>query len=215
MIYIYDLLLNWDEVKYYNFFEWKDDDELEYVKKIPVFRISNFLDLVNSNIRVEHSFLKRIYNKTEIYNTKFSEKVEYCCIFCNEQLNKAIAIEFDENGKSIYRSNISFFDLDDVLNLGKKINSFKLDFVVLSSFVDDDIYLTRLEKGKKKYLIKEINISYEENNYDKLKFIYYELFNEECENIDFIKEKLIDSLNNNFNDKHEFIFNLIKTPKFL
>lgn len=215
MTYIYDLLLNWDEVKYYNFFEWEDDDEIEYIKKIPVFRIKNFDDLIYSHIKVDDSFLSRIYNKTEIYNNKFFEKIKYCCLFCSDNLSKVIAFEFDDDGKSIYKSNVSIYDLEDIFNSVRKTNSIKLNYIILSSFIDEDIYLTRLEKSKKRFLVSEIDKSYKENNYDKLRYIYYELFDEECENIDFIRNKIISSLNNNFNDKHDLIYTLIKTPKFL
>lgn len=215
MTYIYDLLLNWDDTKYFNFFEWEDDDEIEYVKRIPVFRISNFDDLINCHIKVDNSFLERIYNKTEIYNNKFCEKVKYCCLFCNDELSKVIAFEFDDDGNSIYKSNISIYDLDDVFDCVKKISSFKLDYSILSFSLEEDIYLTRLEKSKKSFLIREIDKTYKENNYDKLNYIYYELFDEECENIDFIRDKIISSLNNDFNDKHELIYSLIKIPKFL
>ena len=32
MIYIYDLILNWCRDKKYEFFEWKENDEIEYIK---------------------------------------------------------------------------------------------------------------------------------------------------------------------------------------
>ena len=38
MIYVYDLLLNFQDVdRLVEFFEWSDDDLLEHIKKIPLF----------------------------------------------------------------------------------------------------------------------------------------------------------------------------------
>ena len=52
MVYIYDLILNWCRDRKYEFFEWKENDEIEYIKKIPVFKVRNFNDLFNwGNIR--------------------------------------------------------------------------------------------------------------------------------------------------------------------
>ena len=84
MIYIYDLVLNWSNKKRYEFFEWSNNDEIEYIKKIPIFRIDNFDEVVNYNFKVNSSFLNKILYKTEVYNNNSIDKVEYCCIFCDE-----------------------------------------------------------------------------------------------------------------------------------
>lgn len=215
MIYIYDLILNWNDYKRYDFFEWYDNDGIEYMKKIPIFRISNFDDILDSCIKVNKEFLNRIFKKSEVYGNKKIEIVEYCCVFCDEDLTKSIAIEFNDEGESIYRSNIYFLDSDDVFELAKKIATLKLDYKILYSCRDIDCYLTRKEKEKKKYLINEVNYAYNDKNIDKLKYIYYELFGLEEENGDLMRKKIINSLHNNFNYKHEQIYNLIKTPNFL
>jgi len=215
MIYIYDILLNWGDLKKYEFFEWEDNDEIEYIKKIPIFRINNFEDVFNNKIKVKKEFLNKIYNKSEVYGNKKIEKIEYSCIFCNRELNKVVAIEFDEEGESIYKSNIYFCDLEDVFNLSNKLKSFNLDYELIYIFDVDDRYLTRNELIKKKYLINEIMFSYKENNLDKLKYIYFEMFGKESEDIDFIKEELFRSLENEYNYKHDIIYNLIKIPNFL
>lgn len=215
MIYIYDLILNWSDLRKYEFFEWNDNDDIEYIKKIPIFRINNFDDILDNNIRIQKDFLSQIHNKTEVYGNKKIEKVEYGCVFCDRDLCKAIAIEFNELGDSIYKSNIYFYDLDDVFELGSRIEPFDLKYKVTFSNKIKDIYLTRVERKKKKFLVNEINSSYRDNNIDKLKYMFFEVFGEESENIDFIKNKLLDSLNNNYNSDHEKIYNLIKIPNFL
>ena len=75
MIYIYDLILNWSDKRRYEFFEWEDDDEIEYVKKIPVFKINDFDNVLNYTIRVEKDFLSKIYNKSEAYGNRKTEMI--------------------------------------------------------------------------------------------------------------------------------------------
>lgn len=206
MIYIYDLVLNWSNKRRYEFFEWNNDDEIEYIKKIPIFRISNFDKVINNSLVVDKTFLDKIYNKTEVYGNKTISKVEYCCLFCDEILTKAIACEFSDDGKIIYSSNIYFLDLDEVLELAKKIKTIYLEGKIIEKEIFDNLFLTRLERRKKKILLDDINISYQNKDIDKLKYYYYELFNKECENIEEIKKKLINSLNNIYNSKHDELY---------
>ena len=212
MIYIYDLILNWSDRRRYEFFEWEDEDEIEYVKKIPVFRIDNFEGILDSNIRVSSDFLENICNKAEVYGSQRTEKIEYACVFCNKDLDKAIAIEFSDSGESIYKSNIYFLDLDDIFNIGSRLESFKLNYELLYNTRDKDYYLTRKELLKKKYLVTEINNSYMENNLDKLRYIYYELFDKDNSNIEKIRDELLSSLDNDYNYLHDNIYNLMKIP---
>lgn len=214
MIYIYDLILNWCRNRKYEFFEWKDNDEIEYIKKIPIFRVRDFDSLYNNDIKVNKDFLDKIYNKSEVYGSKKVDKIEYSCIFCDEDLNKAVAIEFNEEGYSLYKSLIYFYDLEDVFSLGKKINILELDFSIVEENKVNDIYLTREEINKKKLLINEINNSYNNNDLDKLKYFYYEIFGVEIEDINIIYNKLISSLNNNFNYKHNIIYDVVNIPNF-
>ena len=63
MTYIYDILLNFtDENRIIEFFEWDDSDNLEHIKKIPVFRTSSkqLSELLNNQIIVEKEFLNKI-----------------------------------------------------------------------------------------------------------------------------------------------------------
>jgi hypothetical protein len=214
MIYIYDLILNWCRNRKYEFFEWKENDEVEYIKKMPVLKIKDFDNICNNDVKVGNDFLEKIYNKSEVYGSKKIEKVEYACIFCDEFLSKAIAIEFDMNGCSLYKSFIYFYDLDDVFDLAKKTDLLELDFSVIEINNDEDKYLTREEIDRKKLLINDINNSYKNNDIDKLKYFYYEIFGKEIDDINVIYNNLINSLNNEFNYKHNVIYEVANIPNF-
>ena len=65
MKYIYDLLLNFqDSERVFEFFEWSDEDSLEQVKRVPLFRISSFdmNSFLSSKVKVDSNFIKQIYN---------------------------------------------------------------------------------------------------------------------------------------------------------
>jgi len=215
MIFIYDLVFNWSEKRRYEFFEWNDDDEIEYIKKIPVFKIDNFDSLLNNTICVNKEFLNKIYNQAEVYGSRKAEKIEYAGLFCNSDLSKAIAIEFNDMGTSIYKSNIYFLDMEDVLDVASHCQEFHLNYQVLYLGNNSDCYLTREEIIKKNFLINEINSAYRDNNVEKLKYIYYEIFGKEEANNNILRDSLVKSLENEFNSNHEKLYNLIKMPYFL
>ena len=63
MIYVYDIILNWtDEDKIYEFFEWELNDDLEHIKKIPLFKIDSntFDDILNYEVKTNDIFLNKI-----------------------------------------------------------------------------------------------------------------------------------------------------------
>ena len=139
MTYIYDLILNWCRDRKYEFFEWKENDEIEYIKKIPVFKVRNFNDLFNNDIRVGKDFLDKVFNKTEVYGNKKIEKVEYACVFCDDELSKAFAIEFNDEGENLFKSIVYLYDLEDVFILGKRLDLLDLDFVVVDKREEKDM----------------------------------------------------------------------------
>ena len=214
MVYIYDLILNRCRDRKYEFFEWKENDEIEYIKKIPVFKVRNFNDLFNNDIRVGKDFLDKVFNKTEVYGNKKIEKVEYACVFCDDELSKAFAIEFNDEGENLFKSIVYLYDLEDVFILGKRLDLLDLDFVVVDKREEKDIYLTREEVKKKKLLVSEINDSYNRNDIDKLKYFYYEIFGKEIDDINVIYNNLNNSLNNEFNYKHNVIYEVVNIPNF-
>ena len=61
MVYIYDIILNLtDDNRILEFFEWDQFDNIEHIKKIPLFRVNtSFIDdLINYEIKIEEDILK-------------------------------------------------------------------------------------------------------------------------------------------------------------
>lgn len=41
MKFVYDILLNLNETRVYDFYEWSEKDSIEFFKRIPIFKIDN------------------------------------------------------------------------------------------------------------------------------------------------------------------------------
>ena len=69
MNYYYDIILNWSEKDFYNFYEWNDFDYLELIKKIPFIKIKHksLIDIWSNNIKINSEFLNGL-NKEDAIN---------------------------------------------------------------------------------------------------------------------------------------------------
>lgn len=187
MKYIYDIILNFNE-RLYEFYEWNDSDSIEYIKKIPIFKVSNevFSDLKNNKSVVNTEFINSIYNKCDVYCNYGIGRIEYACIFCMD--DDALAIEFNEKGESIYISDLYIDEKNDILSYIKKLNIYNLEYKKMNKY--KEYLVTRKELSMIKFIKREINLIYKCDNLDKLKYIYYECFNKIEENISKINSDL-------------------------
>ena len=99
MIYIYDILLNFN-TSLIEFFEWEENDLIKYVKKLPIYKVSDdFLyNLVKNEIKVSDDFLNEIKDKT-LFEEK-SEEFKYCSLLTNNKI--VLGVLFNEFG-NVYR----------------------------------------------------------------------------------------------------------------
>jgi len=116
MINVYDIILNWtDQNKAYDFFEWDQNDDLEHIKKIHLFKVDYRLmhDLWYHTVKIDALFLESILRKTEVFFNKKIEKIEYGCLFSDGY--KVIAVEFASDGTSIYKSSLLLDEEEEIL----------------------------------------------------------------------------------------------------
>ena len=200
MKYIYDIILNFNE-KYYEFYEWNDSDSVDYIKKIPIFKVSNEVirDLKVDKIEVDNDFINEIYNKTEIYTNTGISKLEYICLFCSD--DTCIAIEFNHKGISIYKSDLVIDEKLDIVNYLLQTKPIKLKYKILN--YTKNKYITRKEANMINFIKRELKDI--KNNYDKLKYLYYECFNKTIEN----NSKMIIDLEKYIENNPTKIFNLL------
>lgn len=207
MNYIYDILVNFnDGDRLIEFFEWNETDLFEHIKKIPIYRISSkqMQEICNNKIILDKEHLIRIKSKTQLYN---NADIKYALIVTD--LNKAIALEFNNQGEVISRST---FLLDEEESIIEEAYNFKEELLKyeLSDEYKIDYYLTRKELFKKNYLLKELNFLEKNKDYEKLNYLYEEIFKKD--NLTYKERilRLIENIKNNYNFKHNELYEIIR-----
>lgn len=204
MDYIYDIVLNFNK-EYYNFFEWNKRDNIINIKKIPLFLIENdiFKMFKYNNVTVSTDFINLIKDKTYTYSrTKIGQAV----LFTNGK--EVIGVLFNDNGNLLKRSSLLLDEEDEVLN---EIGSSKTFNIEIDKCVKNKISsLNRSQREKKSFLIKYIN---KEESSINLKYLYYDYFEMEEDDINKIKSTLIKEVKCNWNNKLDTLFETVRLFK--
>ena len=207
MKYIYDIVLNFNK-QYFNFFEWNINDNIINIRKIPIFKISDkfYFDIKNYSIKLDTDFVKSIENQTLLY---LGNNHQNMCLFSNSK--EVLGVMIDKNGNVIKRSSLLFDEEDEALELFEELKTTKIEYTI-GSKIENNEFICRLEKSQKEKIIKTINELFNNQNISVLKYLYFDLFEEEKNDITYIKNRLINSLNkNNSNiERLNTIFSIIK-----
>ncbi len=209
MLYIYDILLNWCRDKLYDFFEWEKTDKLEHVKKIPLIRVERGLinKLSTETIKLDESFPSKIYNLTEIYNSKNVTKVPYA-ILLTDGLS-ALAIKLDKSGNIKFRSKLLVDEEEEILCFCNRLDKYKLKYTEKPGNTIED-FTTRNEKKIRTFLLNDIETTYKKKDYEKLKYLYNEYCGITTNNMELIYNNLIESIHYEINSGHIKIYNLLQ-----
>lgn len=210
MIYTYDILLNWTKnLQLIEFYEWNLEDDLEHIKKIPIFRVSDKVikDLLTSKLKIDISFLSKIKNKAEGYFHNDIDIIDYAVIVSNNK--KAIALELNNKGEVLYKSAMLLDEEEEVLDIVEELEKTDLKYEVLDRS-KEELYLTRREKEIKDFLLKELKKIKSNKEISKLNYLYEEFFSKE--NLDFATkiDKLKLEIEKDYNDFHNKLYSLLK-----
>jgi len=202
MKYIYDIILNFNE-ELYEFYEWKDEDYFDYIKKIPIIKVTKetVKDIMKNRIMINSDFIKTINNACEVYTNNSVKTIEYACIFCSN--STIIAVEFNYKGISIMKSDLLIDEGLDIIEYCKKIKPMNLEYKIICN--DEKKLITRKEEEMINFMKREINNIYKDNNFDKLKYIYFECFNKIEDNI----LKIYEELKNHINSLPPELYNIL------
>ena len=207
MYYYYDIILNFQDSKnLYEFYEWEETDDIDFIKKIPVFRISNnsLKELLKYKVKFSQEFLNEIKNKTIL---KSSTKVlKNTFLVCDAK--DALALELNNDGSVINRCKLLLADEINLNEIMFTMKETKLKYEKLKKY-EKRKEIRQIEKIKK-LIICEIKTLYESKNISKLKYLYYEWFNILNEDIEKIYSHMKIDLNKSFNENQERIYYLIK-----
>ena len=204
MNFIYDIVLNFNK-DFYNFFEWNKNDNIINVKKIPIFLIDNdtFTSMKYDNVIVSKEFIDLIKDKTYTYTRS---KLGISCLISNNK--EVIAVLFNDNGNLIKRSSLMLDEEEEVLDEIENDSLYKINIIKRRKVNIENV--NRNIKEKKDFLIKYIN---EEKNDINLKYLYYDYFEKDENNIKIIKNELIKEIKNNWNKKLNNFYDTVKIFK--
>ena len=216
MNYIYDVTLNLNK-KLYEFYEWKEEDNPEFILKIPVYKVDleTFLDMKYNDVIISKKILDEIEDKTESYSPNSIDIIRYACVFvCDES---TIAIEFDSSGNNYMKSSILLDEENEILDMINNIKYKVFDYKVKKTFKKAKRLLTRNEENLQKNMIKKIDNIYKNKEYSKLKYIFFEIYNEKTDDINKVYDKLMNVLLNadEKTKKLNNILNLIEYRKIM
>lgn len=208
MNYYYDIILNWSEKDFYNFYEWNDFDYLELIKKIPFIKIKHksLIDIWSNNIKINSEFLNNLKDKTLVSNKNTICKIKYACLFTDNK--NIIAIEFNEYGESISRSKLLLNDEINALEVSYSLRETEIEYEIIEK-IEESKTLRQVNEAKR-IINLEINNLYQNKELSKLRYLFYEYTGEKCEDINKIYHILINELNNNFSEKFFIIYDIIK-----
>lgn len=206
MIYIYDIILNLNK-ELIEFFEWEEKDEITYVRKIPMYKTTTkfIKDVINNEIKITNQFLENIKNKALLNN---KDNISNLCLFTDEKI--VLGVAFNEKGESILLSRLIIDEEDEILEFTSSQEEIIIDYEIKSKRRKINNNLTRKENRIKEKIEEELNYLYNNNKVDKLNYFYYEYFNKISNNKDYVYKELITSMNNDFNEKHLKIYEIIK-----
>ncbi len=209
MNYIYDILLNFNNVAY-DFFEWNDMDTILHVRKIPVIRVSpiTLLEIRDYDISFDTPFLESIREKTEVFQKRNVNKVEEACLLSDGAT--AIAIMIRNN--QLLRSRLLMDEEEEVLSISSKLQVQELIYQKKKK-INYNIYKTRRQIEVENKLKKELNNLFEKMDLDTIKYIYYECFNKKENNVNVMRKdfcNMFSTSDGNYVTKLKNIFNLLK-----
>lgn len=210
MIYIYDILLNFcDSNEIYDFYEWNNNDEVENIKRIKLIHVDKkkFDDLLTYDGIIDKDFLSKIYRTCEVYTNRKAKILDYCSLFSDGE--RVIAIEFDSNGKPLFKSKLLLDEEEEIAILANNLELSQIIYKVNSKILNNRFF-TRNEIVMRNYLIKEISDCYKKKNYQKLHYLYVEYYEKESSSYHKMYNDLINSMNDSLNEKHYNIYKLLK-----
>jgi hypothetical protein len=212
MNYIYDILVNFQK-KYYDFYEWNQDDKITHLRKAPIFKISNNdLNIIkNQRIKFDNTFLKSIYNKTENFKENNINKLKYVCLITSNQ--ETIAIKLNKEGYINEKSSLAIDENEDAIEAMHFQKEIKINYQIINKETQYN-FKTRFELENEKFITDELIKIYNQRNYQKLSYICLECFGKPESNINKAFDKIQNEIKKT-NENYHKIFDFFKmtSPK--
>ena len=193
MNYEYNIKVNLKK-ELINFYEWNKNDKITVLKKVPIFKVNDdtYSELLNFNIKVNKSFIEKIELSNNI------------CIFCTNI--DSICITFNIDGEIDKISKLDLLEEKDILDSMISKQKYKLNYRKIS-YKTTYSYNTREENRIINSLVEYIELK--KDNKEIIDYLYYEWFNKNSNNKNKY-EKLVESIKNEYNIKHQKLYEIIE-----
>lgn len=210
MSYIYDILINFNK-NLYEFYDWNLNDDIDHVRKIPVFKVDSAIlwDIKNNDIIFKNQFLNQIYNKTEVFTVKNLKNLKYACLFCDGM--ETLAVEVTESG--LKKSKLLIDEEEEVIEVCSKLEAQSIEYKILHEMRIEQ-HKTRKEVEMEEFVKEQIKKLSEETDTSKLHYLYYECFNEKETDKDKIIDKFRLEMSKNFDQLVQKLYEFFKLLQF-
>lgn len=206
MTYVYDLVLNFNE-KLYDFYEWDRNDSYFHIKKIGLIKVDSktYNEIIDHKVRFNDDYFINVFHKCEYYDKKKIKTFDYAFLLTDSY--RTIALMLDEELNVIKYSSLLLDEEEEVNEISSRVPLINLEYNIIEK--NDLSDLTRYEKRILNYIEKDLCKSYKNKDLNKLRYLYYEYFNEESDNLEEIYKSLINTLDK-YNIRHNNLYKLIK-----
>lgn len=201
MTYVYDLLINLNDYDY-KFYEWEEDDDIEYLKKGVLLKVSDYIykKFLTNNIIIGNKTLELIKDKTCILKNKRIENITYMGIFTNGK--DAIGLTFSFNGEILEKTRFTIQDELELLEISSSLKYTKIDYKKITDNDYSISFISREDRKNMNIILNELRII--KNDNEKINYLYYEWFNKKSESNN-VYEELIGDIKNNYIDNKNFL----------
>jgi len=198
MSYIYDILLNFQK-EFYDFYDWNSSDEILHIRKIPIIKVNNkdFNIIKNSVVRFSSNFLYKIQNKAEKFSKAKTNSLDY--VFLVSSGVETMGLKLNKKGLNTYKSSLLIDENEEVSEIASNLEIDNIDYKIIKNCKEIN-FKTRKEREMQNIIINNLNRLYNNNEEEKLKFLYLDCFNKKEKNVDKIFKCLKEeTLNDNKN----------------
>ncbi|NLM62917.1 MAG: hypothetical protein GX190_01200 [Mollicutes bacterium] len=205
MNYIYDVILNFHD-RVYEFYDWNINDKIIHIRKIPLMKISSqdLIKIKNNKIKISQELKEQLKNKTEVFTKNLKGIYTYACLFCDGTTN--IGVVFDDEGVSILKSSMLIDEENEVIDVCERITDKTIKYKIIEK-EEQDPFKTRRELEMDEYIKKEI---IQIDDLEKLRYLYYECFNETETDKSKILNRIYEALENNWSNIAPILYDFFK-----
>ena len=196
MTYIYDIALNFQD-NYYQFFEWNKHDKIKNLSKLPIYHVTDedILNFKNNKVKLDISTIQKFKEE----NTKRGKII---LLVSNSIIT--IGLLFDLEGNVLKKSSLIYEEEDEANDIAMHLPLTKITYQEIIPINEENKLRIEIEK-------KETLIHYIKENKDKilLKYLYYEYFHQENNNLEQIKKYLLNEIEKNWTKKQNDLYHLV------